>query len=94
MFGYPAYFINKNMFIGLFQDQLFVRLAEEQLAALRVKYPFIANLEPIPGRAMKDYFFLPKALYSNKPAFKKVIRDSAAHTRALAPKVKKGKKSK
>jgi len=24
MFGYPAFFINSNMFAGLFQDQLFV----------------------------------------------------------------------
>ena len=35
MFGYPAYFINSNMFVGLFQDQLFVRLSEHQLEELR-----------------------------------------------------------
>ena len=28
MFGYPAYFINNNKFIGLFQDRLFARLSD------------------------------------------------------------------
>jgi hypothetical protein len=53
MFGYPAYFINKNMFIGLFQDKVFARLSDQQLAALRTKFPSIANLEPMPGKPMK-----------------------------------------
>ncbi len=28
MFGYPAYFINGNMFAGLFADKLFLRLSD------------------------------------------------------------------
>ena len=31
MFGYPAFFIKKNMFAGLFQDQLFLRLSPDQV---------------------------------------------------------------
>jgi hypothetical protein len=27
MFGYPAYFINKNIFAGLFGDKVFLRLS-------------------------------------------------------------------
>ena len=52
MFGYPAYFISKNMFVGLFQDKLFVRLSESQLKELRASYPAISKLEPMPGRPM------------------------------------------
>jgi hypothetical protein len=92
MFGYPAYFINKNMFIGLFQDMVFTRLSDQQLAALRAKFPSIANLAPMPGKPMKDYFVLPKNLYMDSRAFKKVIQDSAAYTRSLAPKLKKTRK--
>jgi TfoX/Sxy family transcriptional regulator of competence genes len=92
MFGYPAYFINKNMFIGLFQDKLFARLSDQQLAALRSKFPSIANLEPMPGRPMKSYHVLPMDLYTDLPAFKKVIQNSAEYTRSLAPKVRKIRK--
>jgi hypothetical protein len=92
MFGYPAYFINKNMLIGLFQDKVFARLSDQQLASLRPKFPLIANLEPIPGRTMKDYYTLPKALYEDPVAFKDLIQVSADYTRSLPPKAKKTKK--
>jgi hypothetical protein len=92
MFGYPAYFINKNMFIGLFQDQLFARLSPEHLSALRKKLPGIANLEPMPGRPMKDYFVLPSELYKDSAAFKDVIKRAAEYTRTLAVKPDKPKK--
>jgi TfoX/Sxy family transcriptional regulator of competence genes len=64
MFGYPAYFINSNMFVGLFQDQLFVRLSEQHVEELRAAHHVLSNLEPMPGRPMKDYYVLPKDLYS------------------------------
>ena len=94
MFGYPCYFINRNMFIGLFQDQLFIRLSDSQLSSLKLKpgLALIANLEPMPGRPMKDYFVLPKEIYTSSRIFKEIIRTSAEHTRQLAPKAKKSNK--
>jgi TfoX/Sxy family transcriptional regulator of competence genes len=92
MFGYPAYFINRNMFTGLFQDQLFVRLSSKHLETLLKKFPSIRNLEPMPGRPMKDYFVLPRELYTNTRALKDAIRESVEHTRTLAPKVKTPRK--
>jgi hypothetical protein len=94
MFGYPAYFINRNMFIGLFQDQVFIRLSDAQLAALKTKLGSIVNLEPMPGRPMKNYFVLPKEIYTKSRTFKEIIRSSAEHTRQLAPKVIKNSKKK
>jgi TfoX/Sxy family transcriptional regulator of competence genes len=94
MFGYPAYFINSNMFVGLFQDQLFVRLSEAQLEELRAAYPTIANLEPMPGRPMKDYYVIPKKIHSKLAELSEIIAESAEHTRTLAPKVKKARKKK
>ncbi len=29
MFGYPCAFVNGNMFAGLFQDEMFLRLSDE-----------------------------------------------------------------
>ena len=92
MFGYPCYFINRNMFIGLFQDQVFVRLSNSQLSSLKPKFASIVNLEPMQGRPMKDYFVLPKEIYTSNRTFGEIIRTSADHTRQLAPKAKKSKK--
>jgi TfoX/Sxy family transcriptional regulator of competence genes len=91
MFGHPAYFINKNMFIGLFQDKLFVRLSDQQPADIRQRFPSITRLEPMPGRPMKNYYVLPKDLYSDPRTFREVIQGSAEYTRSLAPKQPKKK---
>jgi len=34
MFGYPAYFINGNMFVGVFADKLFLRLSDSDIAKI------------------------------------------------------------
>jgi TfoX/Sxy family transcriptional regulator of competence genes len=94
MFGYPAYFINGNMFAGLFQDQLFLRLSEAQVLELRAAYPTIANLEPMPGRPMREYWVIPKEIHGRPAELAEIIGESADHTRVLAPKVRKARKKK
>jgi len=92
MFGYPAYFINKNMFAGLFQSSVFIRLSPGQLSGLLKQHPSIAALEPMPGRPMKDYSVIPEALYRNESAFAKVAAEAADYARTLAPKKKPASK--
>jgi TfoX/Sxy family transcriptional regulator of competence genes len=92
MFGYPAYFINKNMFAGLFQDKLFLRLSPEQITELRKSFPDLSNLEPMPGRPMKDYHVIPEELYSDSSRIGKVIQQAAAFCSCLPEKKKKPKK--
>lgn len=94
MFGYPAYFINQNMFMGLFEDKIFIRLSEKQQEDFKSKGLPFKHLEPMAGRPMKEYFVLPKSFYSDDKAFKSVIEKSSQYTRSLPRKVKKGKKSK
>ena len=93
MFGYPAYFINRNMFAGLFGASVYFRLSAEQVEGLRKKHPSVRPLEPMPGRPMKGYWSLPEALFRDEKALRQVAMDSAAHTRTLAPKVKKAPRS-
>ena len=93
MFGYPAFFIKKNMFAGLFQDKLFLRLSPEQLASLKEAFPTIANLEPMPGRPMKDYFVIPEKLYRDKKQMPKVVEECAAYCQTLAVKASTPKKA-
>src|SRR5690348_3631491 len=67
MFGYPAAFVNGNMFAGLHTSNMVVRLPEAPLReflALDGAKPF----EPMPGRPMKGYAVVPPALLADKPA--------------------------
>jgi len=57
MFGNLAGFVNGNMFAGLFGEDLFVRLPDEEAAAVRQAGG--RDFEPMAGRAMKGYVMVP-----------------------------------
>ncbi len=92
MFGYPSYFLNGYMFIGLFQDKLYARLSESQVSDARREYPQISTLEPMPGRPMRGYFVLPGSLYNQPKELKRFIKMSTEYTRSLPPKEPKARK--
>jgi TfoX/Sxy family transcriptional regulator of competence genes len=58
MFGNIASFINGNMFTGLFGNQIFVRLPENDRFRL-LEEEGTSEFSPMPGRAMKEYVTLP-----------------------------------
>ena len=88
MFGYPAWFIKGNMFAGLFQDLVFLRLSSGQVAELRSAGEVLPHLEPMPGRPMKDYHVIPQTIYSNARRFGPLLKKAAQHARSLPEKVK------
>jgi len=91
MFGNLAAFVNGNMFSGLFGEDLFVRLPDDQTAPIRKQGG--RDFEPMPGHAMKGYVMVP-ATWSSKPAATKTwIAAALAFTRAMPPKVAKAKKA-
>jgi len=92
MFGYPAYFINKKMFAGLFQDKLFLRLSPDHVTSLGKSYPGLSNLEPMPGRPMKDYYLIPEKLHMDPKRMPKVLQEAAEYCRSLPAKARKPKK--
>lgn len=57
MFGSVAAFAAGQMFMGLFADDLFVRLAEPD--RMTVIAAGGGQLEPMPGRPMREYVTLP-----------------------------------
>jgi TfoX/Sxy family transcriptional regulator of competence genes len=91
MFGYPAYFINGNMFAGLFEDMLFLRLSESDREEMMRLQPGARPLEPRPGRAMKEYVVLPEELYRDEKLFDEWLGRSYAYASAL-PSKRKGEK--
>ncbi len=91
MFGYPAAFVNGNMFAGLFQDQMFVRLGGEDRAALDAEYGAV-DFEPMPGRPMKKYACLPEAVLEDEALTAVYLAKALGHTAAMPPKQKKAPK--
>ncbi len=84
MFGYPAAFVNRQMFTGLFADQVFLRLDEagrEEMARLGGG-PF----EPMPGRPMREYAVVAPAVLRSKPKLTAWLKRSFEHAHSLGPK--------
>ncbi len=76
MFGCPCAFVNGNMFAGLHEARLIVRVPEE--AAAR---PFV-----VMGRTMREYAAIEDALERKPAELQKWIERAFAHARALPPK--------
>jgi TfoX/Sxy family transcriptional regulator of competence genes len=93
MFGYPAYFINNNMFICAFQDSLAIRLSEKDKAKVIKQYKSITEFEPMPGRVMKEYVEIPESLYRDNAAFPEILNMSVKYVSSLPPKLKKKPKN-
>jgi TfoX/Sxy family transcriptional regulator of competence genes len=86
MFGYPAYFINGNMFVGLHGDKLFLRLSDSDITSITAQCKNVTFFEVMPGRAMKGYVVLPKSLYSDDAAFALWLDKSIDYVSKLPPK--------
>ena len=92
MFGYPAYFINNNMFTGVYQDSIIIRLDAASQERLLSSYQKIKRFEPMKGRIMKEYLELPKSVYSDKTILKKLVTASYEYASSLPAKsIKKQK---
>lgn len=85
MFGFPCAFVNGNMFTGLHQENLIVRLAEEDRQTL-VNQKGAEIFAPFPGRLMKEYVSLPAAIIEDTKALQGWMRRSLEYAAALPAK--------
>ena len=90
MFGNLSAFVNGNMFAGLFGEDLFVRLPDDESAPIRKLGG--RDFEPMPGHAMKGYVTVPRTWRSKPAATEAWIAASLAFARRLPPKAA-GKKA-
>ena len=90
MFGYPALYLNGNMFAGTYQDKVYVRLGERErdLATEAGADPF----EPMPGRVMKEYVVLPPQIVADAGELARWIVRARDYASTLAPKETRGKR--
>lgn len=94
MFGCPAYFINNNMFAGVHQDVIILRLSENDRREIAAASDEIVNFEPMEGRPMREYMAVPEPFASDRREFAKWVDRAYEFARSLPPKEKKGKKKK
>jgi TfoX/Sxy family transcriptional regulator of competence genes len=95
MFGYPAAFINGNLFAGLHQETLMVRLSEADRDRARIDVR-AETFEPMPGRAMREYMALPDHVVAEPIELGKWVERSIAYASSLpakAPKPRRKKKA-
>lgn len=92
MFGCPAYFTGGNLFAGVWQETLMLRLDE----AGRAEATSLGGrpFEPAPGRAMKEYVALPPAVVADAEATRAWVSRAAEYAASLPPKAKKPRKKK
>jgi len=83
MFGCQCAFTGGQMFAGLFQQQLFVRLGEAERTALLAE-PGAAPFAPVSGRVLREYVCVPRPLTSLR--LPRWLAAAFAYTSALPPK--------
>ena len=87
MFGCPSGFLGGNLFCGVFEDKLFVRLSPDDRTRLLMEEgaePF----DPMGGRPMREYVVVPRAwLEGDADEELRTWMDKAAgYARTLPPK--------
>ena len=93
MFGFPAGFVNGNMFMGLFEDRMILRLPpalREELIQIHGGKPFA----PMAGRVMKEYVVLPEALIRDREQLSSWVGKALVYGESLEPKKTKTKPAK
>jgi TfoX/Sxy family transcriptional regulator of competence genes len=89
MFGYPCAFVNGNMFTGLHEQRLVVRLPEaDRNELLRAGD---AAAFTVMGRTMREYVVIADALERSPSEITAVMRKALAYARALPVKQRKAK---
>ena len=87
MFGYPCCFVNGNMFMGLHEEHMVLRLDEAErgrLLAMEGAMPF----EPMPGRPMHEYVVVPGSLLADRGKLGKWVGKALAYAASLPAKGK------
>ena len=86
MFGQYAFFMNGNMFCGVHQSNLFLRMAHEDLEVAMSQYPELSKFEPRKGMVMKEYVQAPREFVENLEHLRRLLKKSIEYVRGLPSK--------
>ncbi len=85
MFGYPAAFVAGNMFFGIFQDRMMLRLADTD-RTLFMKEHGAKPFEPMPGRPMKEYVEIPEEVLGDSATLRSWVLRGKGYASTLGKK--------
>lgn len=88
MFGTPAYFAGGNMFAGVHQESMIVRLDDDARREL-LQVPGAHVFEPMEGRPMREYVVLPDVVLADHRLARAWIHRGFEYAASLPPKEKK-----
>ena len=91
MFGYPCAFVNGNMFMGLHQQNMTLRLAPDDRELFMATYG-TKLFDPMGGRAMKEYPVVPDGMMDDESLLRDWIGKSLSYAGSLPKKEKKPRK--
>jgi TfoX/Sxy family transcriptional regulator of competence genes len=87
MFGYPAAFVNGNMFAGLFEDSVALRLGEVDVVA--AKDGGATDFTPMPGRRMSGWVAMGGKRATDETALRRWVARACRHAEKLPAKAKR-----
>ena len=93
MFGYPSAFVGGNMFAGVFQENILVRLPAERRQTL-IASGGGAQFEPMPGRPMREYVVLPASVVEEGQTLAAIVAEAFAFGASMPAKETKRAKKK
>jgi len=87
MFGYPCAFVHGNMFTGLHEAGMIIRLPEsDRTEFLKLKGAHV--FEPMPGRFMREYVVVPAQVLKVRSELRRWLDRSQRYAATLPPKAK------
>ncbi len=90
MFGDCYAFVNWQLFTGLHQENMILRLAEDDRAEFLKTYG-TGLFEPMPGRPMRECVLVPSSLLGSMPQLAIWLETSCGYAESLPPKAAKRK---
>lgn len=88
MFGNLSVFVKGNMFAGVFGDDLFVRLSDDDRGRL-LSVHGASVFEPMKGRQMRDYVVVPKEWTKDQSKIRPWVASALEWSSKLPAKQKK-----
>jgi TfoX/Sxy family transcriptional regulator of competence genes len=94
MFGCPIGVVNGNMFAGVHNNEINVRLSEAERGRVLADYRGARIFSPMAGMQMKEYVVLPPSVANDPQLLASWIRKGFEFASSLPPKKKKAAKAK
>jgi TfoX/Sxy family transcriptional regulator of competence genes len=89
MFGSPTFFVNGNMFTGVHEDTVIMKLSPPDLKEISQQLKGVKPFNPMGKIVMKEYIAIPEAVAKQEEVLKSWMDRSFAYAASLPPKAGK-----